>query len=287
MHQKPMATSVTIFLPNGDPQGVRKIKLSLWDGRAVQCPRSLYKETRMSEEFAWPGLYFLLGPRPPEGHLRDIYVGEAEALRHRLDHQLSTRPDWVELICFTSQTALNKAKVKYLESQVVTLGKSISAAKLTNDVGPKQNWLNETDQAEMDGYLFNVLQLLPILGVDAFREKPAAIPVGGDLHVAQRNVTGHAIQDGARFIVLKGSEVSSTETDGCPKYLRDIRASLRSEHIIAKDGKGLLSFAKDHAFSSPSTAAGVILGCSVNGRDAWKNGAGQSLKLLELPPSLP
>ncbi|MEC8884459.1 MAG: DUF4357 domain-containing protein, partial [Bacteroidota bacterium] len=36
-----------------------------------------------------------------------------------------------------------------------------------------------------------------------------------------------------------------------------------------------------HLFSSPSAAAAVILGYSVNGRNVWKNENGKSIKEIE------
>jgi len=40
-------------------------------------------------------------------------------------------------------------------------------------------------------------------------------------------------------------------------------------------------FTQDYAFSSPSTAAAVVLGRSANGRIEWKDGLGRTLKELQ------
>lgn len=40
-------------------------------------------------------------------------------------------------------------------------------------------------------------------------------------------------------------------------------------------------FMQDYTFSSPSTAASVVLGHSINGRTAWKDAQGRSLKVLQ------
>ena len=41
------------------------------------------------------------------------------------------------------------------------------------------------------------------------------------------------------------------------------------------------SFTQDYTFSSPSTAASVVLGRSANGRAEWKDAPGFSLKALQ------
>jgi Domain of unknown function (DUF4357) len=47
-----------------------------------------------------------------------------------------------------------------------------------------------------------------------------------------------------------------------------------------KEGEHLI-FTQDYRFSSPSTAAGVLVGGASNGRRAWKNQSGQTLKKLQ------
>ena len=40
-------------------------------------------------------------------------------------------------------------------------------------------------------------------------------------------------------------------------------------------------FSQDYVFTSPSTAAAVVLGRSANGRIEWKDGQGRTLKELQ------
>ena len=44
---------------------------------------------------------------------------------------------------------------------------------------------------------------------------------------------------------------------------------------------GLYQFTQDYSFSSPSTAAAVVLGRSANGRIEWKAADGRTLKELQ------
>jgi hypothetical protein len=41
------------------------------------------------------------------------------------------------------------------------------------------------------------------------------------------------------------------------------------------------AFEQDYLFSSPSTAAGVVLGRSANGRTEWKTKEGKTLKAIQ------
>jgi hypothetical protein len=47
------------------------------------------------------------------------------------------------------------------------------------------------------------------------------------------------------------------------------------------DINGKYFFEENFEFPSPSTAAAIILGYSINGRTAWKNKEGKNLKEIE------
>jgi hypothetical protein len=54
----PGGTSITVFLPDGNPDGVRLVFKSHWTGIAVATPRSRYAEVRLDrEELRTPGVY--------------------------------------------------------------------------------------------------------------------------------------------------------------------------------------------------------------------------------------
>jgi hypothetical protein len=71
-----------------------------------------------------------------------------------------------------------------------------------------------------------------------------------------------------------------SETNSCPDTVRVLRQKLRDEGVLAENS-GRLLFTADHAFNSPSLAAAVIYGGSVNGRSAWKNADGRSINDLD------
>ncbi len=63
-------------------------------------------------------------------------------------------------------------------------------------------------------------------------------------------------------------------------------SQLPSFELLQEDGAlhlndGVLVFHEDHAFNSPSGAAGTVLGRSANGWREWANGQGRTLDELE------
>lgn len=83
--------------------------------------------------------------------------------------------------------------------------------------------------------------------------------------------TGKLVDKG--FIVLKGSSFSSTETKSCQPYLKELRKELEKAKKVS-DGK----FSEDVPFDSPSSAAGCIVGGSINGKIAWTYPDGKTIK---------
>jgi hypothetical protein len=50
---------------------------------------------------------------------------------------------------------------------------------------------------------------------------------------------------------------------------------------VIRQSETELVFLKDHLFTSPSAAGGVVIGGSNNGRISWRNADGQSINDLE------
>ncbi|WP_229800715.1 DUF4357 domain-containing protein [Vreelandella hamiltonii] len=90
--------------------------------------------------------------------------------------------------------------------------------------------------------------------------------------------TGREVADG--FVVLKCSLARIEETLSIHDYMREQRQLLQMRGVLAPQN-GKLIFTQDFRFSSPSTAAGVLVGGSANGRLAWKDLNGVTLKSLQ------
>jgi hypothetical protein len=89
---------------------------------------------------------------------------------------------------------------------------------------------------------------------------------------------GRYTEDG--LVVLEGSEARPETAPSVGDAILRRRESLREDGVlVSRDGT--LVFTQDHAFNSPSGAAGVVLGRSSNGWREWTSGDGRSLDELE------
>lgn len=90
---------------------------------------------------------------------------------------------------------------------------------------------------------------------------------------AARGADASAIKTSEGVVVLKGSIVADSEVASMQAGFKNKRRKLIETGII-KD----LKFTKDYLFSSPSTAASVVMGRTANGLSEWKKEDGSSLR---------
>ena len=85
------------------------------------------------------------------------------------------------------------------------------------------------------------------------------------------------------FVVKAGSQAVAESVPSMQQHVRgmfDLRQELIANGVLAL-AEGLYRFTQDYSFSSPSTAAAVVLGRSANGRIEWKDAQGRTLKALQ------
>lgn len=279
----PRPTSIRIYLADGVPDGLRIVEKSNWTGIAVVAGRSQIDRALAREELGQPGVYILAGQS--ENGAPRLYIGEADVLKDRLKQHSAGKEFWAQLVAFTSTNrGLNKAHVRYLEARLVVLAKEANQWELDNSTQPVPPSLSEADIADVEWFLQEMLVIFPLLGIDAFES--ASIQALGnkgetpELYLRERGANARGREVGNGFIVKKGSHARSMEVPSIHKYLRELRKQLIERGVLLAKGDQLV-FTQDFRFDSPSTAAGVLVGGSANGRRAWKDKHGRTLKNLQ------
>jgi len=279
MTPKPRAYSIRIFLPDGSPDGLRIVEKSNWTGAGLVFPRSLFPDAKSRAEFARTGVYVLIGPGPT-GEVPTVYVGEGDPVRPRLE-QHGKKDFWTSGVIFTSKdTSLNKAHVHYLEARLIELARDARRCELDNGNTPQRPSLSEADEAEAEAFLSEILLCFPVIGVSVF-ERPPEKARGADMLLLQARgirATGYESPEG--FVVTAGSQAALDEVESIHKYMSAMRAALVKNGVFKQDGK-MFRVMQDYVFGSPSTASGVLLGRSSNGRVDWKTAEGRSLKDIQ------
>ena len=276
----PRGFSVRIFVPTGDPEGLKIVEKSNWVGLGLVFPRAQYPEVRKRSELKRPGIYILWGP-DEETQLTKVYIGEGDEVLSRLDQHAKQKDFWTHAAVFTSKDDnLNKAYIRYMESRLIAQAKAAGIAKLDNYTEPPLPPLSEADAADAEAFLHEILLLFPVVGVTFFeRRKPHDIK-SKEFYLKGKGVKAKGLYTSEGFIVLKGSQAVKDETPSIHPYMKTLRDTLIKEGILQDEGD-TYRFTKDYPFTSPSTAAGVVLGRAANGRIEWKDSKGRTLKEIQ------
>ncbi len=272
---------ITVFLPDGDPDGLRLVEKSNWTGVGVVFNRTNYKQVVGRTEFDKTGIYILVGPSE-ESSLPTIYVGEGDPVKDRLNQHYSKKDFWDWAVFFaTKDNSLNKAHVKHLESRLLELAKAAKQCKLDNTQPSLPPTLSEAETADVESFLIDMLSIFPLLGLGVFEKTETKKKKPHDLlYIDSKGIKASGYEDAKGFVVCKRSQLVKKEVPSIHQYLTTLRKDLLEQGIIQDDGHHY-TFTQDQVFNSPSTAAGVIQGRSANGRIDWKTKEGKTLKKLQ------
>jgi hypothetical protein len=288
-------SSLTIFLADGVPDGLRTVVKSGWIGHFIVCPRLRFPEARTSEEFARTGVYVLCGPSE-ESDLPTIYVGEGDPTRPRLEQHYRQKDFWTSVIVFTAKDQLNKAHVQYLESRLVSLAHSAKRCIVDNGNEPQLPALAIADTAAMENFLEEMLLIFPLLGLTVFEvpSQPPKPPTGKasgtkpgppdtTLYLKARGIKASGYDRGEGFVVLAGSEAVGEKNclNNMPPSALEVRNGLVKQGVLVTDADHF-KFTQDYSLNSPSQAAAVVMGCSANGLKEWKDDQGRPLKAIRV-----
>ena len=149
---------------------------------------------------------------------------------------------------------------------------------------PTCSSISEYDEAMLNEFISNTKLLVNTLGYKVFDTF--------DINENSKNQTQYFYTKSPRganakgiltpdgFTVLKGSIIANSVVNSFIKTqpnLNKLRTNLIENNIIDKN----YTFTKDYNFTSPSTAACIVLGRSANGRIEWKTSDGETIKAIE------
>lgn len=269
------------FLLDGIPDGRWISELSNWTGKAYKIPRTYVNLCTDRKELNYTGVYFLFGQNDDDG-MPQVYIGEAENIMSRIKQHLSEKDFWTECVAFISKdNNLNKAHTKYLESHLYGLAKQAKRYDILNSNTPTESSISEMDQAEMDEFIDNMQLILSVSGhkvlePSAGNIKNKGIPVFFLQDRSGTKASGKPTSDG--FVILKGSTIAQVIASSLSQSVLNKRQQLITRGIVDEN----YTFTQDWSFGSPSLAAAIVVGYSINGRTAWKNKKGISLKEAEI-----
>lgn len=279
--------TIQLYLVDGAPSGLTIASIHGWTGSVLVGTQSTFARLLARPETDRTGVYILYGPDPDDALSMRAYVGEADSVRERINQSAANRGFWeTAVVITTSDEALTKGHVRYLEARLLELATEAGRVKLDNAQNPasERRRLPEADLANMEAFLANLKVVLPVIGLELLKPKPRAaqvapagsstpMPAGESVRFTIKHksrIAAFAVEEDGEFVVLEGSEALK-ETGFVSTTYGDLKAELIQQGILAATPDGQRwRFTRAHAFKSPSAAAAVVLDRNSNGRLEWK-----------------
>lgn len=276
--------TVQIFLPDGNARSVRIAEITSRTIQAVQIPRQKLGLAQKREEVHRVGVYFLFGDVGDDASKPRAYVGEAENCLERITGHHRQKGFWTTAVTITSKTrSFTKAHARRLEYDCIRTARDAQRFRLENTQTPAEPHIPEAMLAELRDNFGTIQTLVSMLGFPILDPLPSE----GDASNQQTKLycrgngieaTGEYTEDG--LVVFEGSAARLQTTVSVPDSVERRRQNLCADGVLQRIEDHLV-FQENHAFNSPSAAAGVVLGRSSNGWREWKNEDGRSLDDLE------
>lgn len=276
--------SIRLFLMDGEPDGRYQAEISTGITRAYKIPRSLVMGScKTIDDLNKPAVYFLIGKTEDENNHKNytVYIGETENPIERFKQHLSNKDFWSEtIIMVSSNSFLNKAHVKYLESQFAKIAKDADIYFVEQGKGSTAPKLSDADISDLQVIIRDGKLLLPALGHNFLEShEETANKSSSKLFLKSKSADAQGLQTSHGFVLLKGSKINIAKLDSCPPAIKKARDDF--ENVI---DNGILK--ADITLRSADYAAKFVCGSSVNGKTSWKNANGKTLKALEIGDEL-
>jgi len=267
--------TIQIFLPDGNPRGVRIAEITSRTVKVVQVPRAQLDAACERQELSNVGVYYLVGET--DSGLTQVYVGEAEDCAVRL-RQHNKAKDWwtTALVCISKTQDFTKAHVKYLEwfahQEIVAAGRF----RLENGSLPTKSHVSESVVADLMDHFDTLRILVSTLGYPFF-DRVQVAPAAARLVCKGKKAQayGEYIDDG--FVVFAGGVANREISASAKLNLQPVQMRLLEAGVLEILDADTLRIAKDHVFNSPSIAAAIVLARSANGWIEWKYPDGRTL----------
>jgi predicted GIY-YIG superfamily endonuclease len=278
------AKTMQIFLPAGDPRGIRIAEITTRIVQVIEVPRSLLADFLAMPESTPVALYFLVG-ETEDGSEDTVYVGQTGDLRARLTAHNKEKDFWERALVLISRTnSLTQTHALFLEWYCI---QAIRAAKRFRDENATSGSRPFTP-APLEADCLEIYEtgqaLVSTLGFPMFDAVAGAVsgPAREEVfYCKRRGADGLGLFTPEGFVVLAGSrgprEITPSMANTSDGRMRD---PLFESGVLKVDGDEVV-FTRDHLFKTPSGAAYVLIGASANGWIEWKSKNGQTLDALK------
>jgi hypothetical protein len=276
--------TIQIFLPGGDPRGIRVAEITTRIVQVIEVPRSLLQDFLKMPESDQVALYFLFG-ESDDGAEQKVYIGQTGDLRARLVKHNKEKEFWERALVLISRTnSLTQTHALFLEWYCLQAARK--AGRYDDDNGnsgskPHTPAPLEADCLEIFDTGHTLLATLGYPLFDPVAKSGATTEADEVFYCKASGANGRGLYTQEGFVVLKGSVGRKENVPSIVGTAGDrLRARLLDSGVMRAKGDTVV-FERDHLFRSPSMAALALMGRTSNGWLDWKTKDGRTLDAVK------
>lgn len=300
------AKTIQIYLPKGNPRGLRLAEMTTRTVRLIEIPR-----IHIDDFFAMPdanqvGLYFLVGDTDSTDKPL-LYIGQTGDLKRRLN-QHHEKNFWTRaFVMLSTNNTMTQTHALYMEHKAIAIAAEVGRYEIKNGNNGNLPHTPEPLKADCEELFHTLDVLLSTLGQPIFESlsinhkhahndmnlsafdstttKFETLPVQASppksepmlFHLKIQGVSAMGYLDDDGFVVLAGSLIRKTVSSTLSNVVLLLRNNLLSNGTLISIDDNTYELTKNQLFKSPSGAGQLVTGRATNGWVAWKNIKGESL----------
>lgn len=303
----PSAKTIQIYLPKGNPRGLRLAEMTTRTVRLIEIPR-----IHINDFFAMPdanqvGLYFLVGDSDSTDKPL-LYIGQTGDLKRGLNQHVD-KDFWTRaFVMLSTNNSMTQTHALYMEHKAIATAIEVGRYELKN--GNNGNKPHTPDPLRADcEELFHTLDiLLSTLGQPIFESininstneiqveptfstlteinkqnevvSPQTIDSAHEpmlFYFKTKEATAKGFYDDDGFVVLAGSLILKRNAPSIAKVIIKIKNNLLKNGVLREIDDNVYELMESYLFKTPSEGSQLVAGCSNNGWTVWKNASGQTL----------
>jgi hypothetical protein len=280
--------TIQIYLPSGDPRGIRVAELTTSIVRVIEVPRALLDRFFGMPEAKQVGLYFLIGDDEDQD-FPAVYIGQSGYVGGRLTEHHKQKEFWNRALVVVSLTnSLTQTHALFLEWCSIKYANQAGRYNVENGNGGSKPHTPAPLEADCWEIFDTSRTLIATMGQPVFEPLAKAKDTVTEEEVfyckaSSYDAVGQYTEEG--LVVLKGSKARIKITPGMASTsFAKRRQGLIEDGTLKQEGN-VYVFQRDVLFKSPSGASDIVAGASTNGWILWKTKNGKTLDELKRQPT--
>ncbi|TXD96137.1 GIY-YIG nuclease family protein [Psychrobacter frigidicola] len=300
----PSAKTIQIYLPKGNPRGLRLAEMTTRTVRLIEIPRIHIDDFFAMPEANQVGLYFLVGETDSIGKPL-LYIGQTGDLKRRLT-QHNEKDFWTRaFVMLSTNNSMTQTHALYMEHKAIATAIEVGRYEIKNGNTGNRPHTPDPLKADCEELFYTLDVLLSTLGQPIFESlnvnehKIYSAEFESIINTANQVITKieiptielapplfyYKVKDGDAqgyydddgFVILAGSLIRKAQVTSAPPFVIRLKDDLLSSgKLIAVNDKSY-KLTENQIFKTPSGASALVAGRSTNGWIEWKNEASQTL----------